>query len=348
MAENKKTIEEVMADYAKTQENAGGPNASTKVSPAQKVAAQPQAPTAQDEFAQRVRENQEGRQSLAEAQRDHQAEVRQEVLDKKLGYLEIPVEDLPTGGIFYPDGTKINVRAASGGDIRHWSMMNETELSQIDDALNYMIERCVNISNPTVPMTWKDIKEIDRFYLILCVRDFTFTEGHNELKIDVSENEQVVVKKDNITFMDLDDNMMKYYNKDKKCFTFTSKTPTIGELNFYMPCIGVTQWLKQYIEKKTRTQEPFDRDFITVAPMLIKDYRQLNDRSYTDLIMKSMDYGIKDWTLISKVKKILEKAVTPKMTYTDESGVEHETPLNFHGGIKSIFLDNDVDKELGI
>jgi hypothetical protein len=46
MAENKKTIEEVMADYAKTQENAGGPNASTKVSPAQKVAAQPQAPTA--------------------------------------------------------------------------------------------------------------------------------------------------------------------------------------------------------------------------------------------------------------------------------------------------------------
>lgn len=227
-------------------------------------------------------------------------------------------------------------------------MMNETELSQIDDALNYMIERCVNISNPTVPMTWKDIKEIDRFYLILCVRDFTFTEGHNELKIDVSENEQVVVKKDNITFMDLDDNMMKYYNKDKKCFTFTSKTPTIGELNFYMPCIGVTQWLKQYIEKKTRTQEPFDRDFITVAPMLIKDYRQLNDRSYTDLIMKSMDYGIKDWTLISKVKNILEKAVTPKMTYTDESGVEHETPLNFHGGIKSIFLDNDVAEEVGI
>lgn len=339
MEEKKKTIEDVMAQYAAEQE-ASGAIPSEQVSPAKKVQTQ------QKTLAEAAKEMVENKPTVAQAQEIRRGEIRAEQRAQGLGYMEIPVEDLPSGGIFYPEGTKINVRAASGGDIRHWSMMNETELSQIDDALNYIIERCVTISFPAGAgtATWKDLKEIDRFYLILAVRDFTFTEGHNELKIAVSENDDVVVKKDNITFIDLPEHLIKHYNAEKRCFTFKAENPSIGELNIYMPSVGVTQWLKSYIEKKSRAQEAFDRDFITVAPMLIKDYRALTDKSYGDLIYKSMDYGIYEWSLISKVKSELEKAITPKLIYNDENGVEKESPLNFRGGIKAIFTINiDLD-----
>jgi len=51
-----------------------------------------------------------------------------------------------------------------------------------------------------------------------------------------------------------------------------------------MPSIGVTKWLKSYMQRKSQRQEQFDQDFITVAPLLIKDYRNLNDSTYADLI----------------------------------------------------------------
>ena len=341
--EHKKTIEEVMGEYAKTHEGQSLANA-PKVSPAEKVPSQ--APTTLGEMAENAVAN---RPTLKEAQEARREEILEEQHSIGQGYMEIPLKDLPSGGVFYPDGTKIFVRAASGADIRHWSMMNETDISQIDEALNYVIERCVTISFPTAygRASWQDLKEIDRFYLIIAVRDFTFTEGHNELKIVVSETEDVIVKKDNITFIDLPEGIWKYYNQEKRCFTFDSTTPSIGQINIYMPCVGVTQWLKGYLERKTRVQEAYDKDFLTVAPMLIKDYHGLNDKKYGELILQTLSYSVDDWSLISHIRSVLERAVTPKFVYTDEKGVENETPLNFRGGIKSLFLNADLGPKLG-
>ena len=80
--------------------------------------------------------------------------------------------------------------------------------------------------------------------------------------------------------------------------------------------------------------------------MLIPDYRKLNDSSYASILRDTMNWGPYEWSLVSKVKSILQEAITPKLMYTDESGSEAETPLNFQGGIKAIFninLDEEFD-----
>lgn len=342
--QNKKkhTIDEVVEMYARQTEN----EMSGKVSPANKV---PQT-SVQDSLAEQAQEMIDNKLSAAEIKELRNEEIRKETLSMGTGFMNIPMKDLPSGGIFYPDGTKIFVRAATGGDIRHWSMIDEKELQEIDEGLNYIIERCVQISFPAESgkmATWKDLKEIDRFYLILCIRDFTFTEGHNELKIKVSENKEVVVHKDNLSFIDISEGMMKYYNPSKKCFTFQGKTPSVGELNFYFPSVGTTQWLKDYIKRKSQRQEAFDQDFIKIAPMLINDYRNLNDKTYGELVFASMGWGVYEWSIVSNVKKAIEKAISPKMIYNDEEGAEKETPLNFCGGIKSLFTYN-LAEELGL
>lgn len=335
----KKTIEEVMAEYAKKEEQEHA--ASSNMSPASRVGnSQPQAQSLEPPVE---------KMSLAEAQQNRREEILNETRELGLGWIQIPTEDLPSGGIFYPNGTKISIRAASGADIRHWSMMDDKDVSEIDDALNYIIERCCIISFPSEYGIgqWKDLKDIDRLYIILAIRDFTFPEGHNELKINLNENDTVIVKKDNISFIDLPDWLLKYYNEEKRCFTFKSDNPQRNQLNFYIPSIGTIQWFKTYISKKQAMQEPFDRDFVRIAQILISDYKKLSDKTYSDLVSQSMNYTIRDWSLISKVKSALEQAITPKMTYNDSSGAEQETPLNFRGGLKAIFT-LDLDEELGI
>ena len=291
------------------------------------------------------------RGTLKESQEQHQEEVRAQAREAHLGFVEIPIQDLPSHGMFYPAGTKIFVRAASGGDIRKWSMLDETELQQVDNAINEILERCVTISCNDQKLAFKDLKEIDRLYLLLCVRDFTFTEGTNELKIDITEGEQVTVKKDNISFIEIPEKMFDYYSEEKRCFVFDPKTPSAKPVNIYMPSVGVTKWLKEYIQRKSRMQEQFDQDFISIAPMLIKDYRNLNEKTYSDLVVDSLSWSQRTWAIISKVKSTMQKAVSPKVKIVDESNggaVEKDVPLNFHGGLKSILLDTTaLDDELG-
>lgn len=284
---------------------------------------------------------------MQDAHQMREEEIKQNVREAGLGFVEIYMDQLPTKGLFYPEGTRLYVRAASGAEIRHWSMMDETKLSEINDAINYIIERCAKITVPTGVIGWKDLKEIDKFYIILAIRDFTFPEGNNDLTIKVSENHSVKVHKDHVQYMKLNDKIMKYYNPEKRCFTFPVKDPRIQSLNIYMPSTGVTQWLREYVEKKSEREQNFDKDFLSVAPMLIADYRKLNDHTYTELIQQSMSWGNYEWSVISKVRRIIEEGVQPKLIYTDEGGGEAETPLTFHGGIKAIFNLN-IDDELDL
>lgn len=274
---------------------------------------------------------------LEKAQEEKKQEIRDYQEQKSLGYVSLPIKDLPTRGMFYPDGFEIFIRAASGGEIRHWSMTNEEEISDIDDALNYMLERCMTVRVGDMPGSWKDLKDIDRLYVILAIRDFTFTEGNNELKIKIDEKHEEVVNKDSIDFISLPDNLMKHYSQEDKCFVFQIPKAE-RSLNIYLPSVGVSSWLKNYVQTKSRKQEGFDKDFVTIAPMLIKDYKSLNNKSYEEFVVNCFDFGVYEYSLIAKVKDLFSEALDPKFRYKDEDGAEQTAPLNFLGGIKGFFL----------
>lgn len=348
----KKTIDDVMAQYAAEEEAAGRsvnvPQEETN-GPADALkrvvtSSSPQA----SKLAEEARQHVENSKSLKEAQEIAREEIINERIERGHGYIDVPLMDLPSQGVFYPEGTSIKIRAVHGVEIRHWSMISETELSEIDDALNRIIERCAIITFPNGQLAnWKDLKEIDRFYLIIAIREFTFGES-NKLEVMVSETDSIAVERGNIQFINIPDTIMKYYNSELRCFTFNTKTPAAGEtLNIYLPSVGVTQWLKNYVQRKANAREQFDEDFIRIAPMLIKDYRGLNDNTYKRLIQSSYNFGSYEWSLLSAVKDVIERAVSPKLKYIDQSGAEQEAPLNFRGGLKAIFLDN-VAEELGL
>lgn len=258
-----------------------------------------------------------------------------------LGYQKIPINSLPTQGLFYPENTEIIIRAARGEEIKHWSTMNDQDLSQIsavDDIISYIIEKCVSIKIPGVIATWKDLKDIDRFYLLLAVREYTFLKGDNELMVPISEGKEIPVVKEMIDFINIPEKLMKYYSSEKRCFSFELENKTI---NMYIPSLGVSQWVKNYAQAKAAAREGFDKDFILFAPMLINDFRKLSQRAYEEMVESSSTWTIKEWSLISFVRDTIAAEAEPKFKYNDENGVEVSTPLTFRGGIKAIFTIQD-------
>lgn len=260
-----------------------------------------------------------------------------------LGYLNIPVDTLPTMGLYYPQGTRIFIRAARGEEIKHWSTMNDqdtAQLSQVDDILNYIIERCVSVKVPgDIPGSWRDLKDIDRFYLLLAIREFTFLDGDNELMVPVSEGKNIPVTKEMIDFITIPEEIMKHYSPEERCFVFKLKTGR--EIRMHIPSLGATAWLKNYAQAKNMAREGFDTDFILYAPMLIADFRGLSQRAYEEMVADSQMWTVQEWSLIGHVRDTLAAAAEPKIKYQDENGQEVTIPLTFRGGIKALFTIQD-------
>jgi len=267
-------------------------------------------------------------------------------LGNRIGWSQIKLEELPTQGLFYPDGAEIAIKAAESIEIRHWSTIDENDLSALDDMLNYVIERCAAIKFPEGGMSsWKDLKEVDRFYILLAIREKTFQKGENMLQVKISETKKVDVKKEMVDYITFDERLMKYYNSEKRCISLPfKKTGKVVDIN--LPSVGVTNWLKTYVIRKSKMQEPFDVDFLNFAPFVIQEWRGLNDASYEKYVWESTTWSNAEISMLTEIRQIFADTINPVIKYQDEQGGERTIPLNFQGGIKSVFLISDPFSEL--
>lgn len=330
MSKNNKSIENDLAAYADSIEN--------EIEETNAIEAEPTVVRATE---------------MAEAHAQREKEIYQEALQKHTALCPVRLEDLPSKGMFYPEGTKIWIRAISLGDIKRWSAMNENDWSDITDKIHNIMQSCVSISfgqNSFNRADWKDLMDIDRMYLLFAIHDYSFQAGDNDVMVKLTENDNVVLKKENVDYIKFDEKILKYYNAEKRCFSFPVKNTaafadTNGMMNIYMPTIGVANWLKDYIEANEQRHDAYDQDFVKVAPLLIKNWRGLNVEAYRKIMDSTDEWGTYEWTLFSKISDLLIKSsMTPVLRYRDNGGVEREAPIIFRDGIKSLFQTSlDID-----
>ena len=284
--------------------------------------------------------------SSAEAHAEREEEIRKESEERGIGNAIVPVESLPSKGLFYPVGTRIYIRSASLGDIKRWSAMNEDDVQDVMEKMEAIFESCcvVNFGPDCMKRArYKDILDLDRLYILFAIHDWTFPSGKNDVKLKITEKDDIVMRKENVKFIEFPEKLMKFYNEQKRCFSFpVDKTSlfkeTDGKMDIYMPTIGVSDWLKDYMISANQRRDNIDQDFLSYASLLIPDWRNLNVDYYYDLVDKTSDWGTYEWTLISKVRDIIVNAAgNPTITYIDKGGVEREVPLYFRNGLKSLF-----------
>jgi hypothetical protein len=285
--------------------------------------------------------------SLGKAEK-FQTYSNDEPLAADLGWKPVPLENLPSLGLFYEEGTQVAIRSATVAEIRHWSTIDENDLLGVDDMLNFIIEKCCRIKIPGKPGNFKDLKEIDRFYLIFAIRDYTFKSGENKMMVNVVDDNGIThpveVTKESIDYFNTEDRLMNWYDPVNKCFQLNMKS---GEsFKIHMPTLGVMTFIKNFIKGKQQAGQNFDKAFIKYAPFLFADWKTVNQSTYDKAVQESYTWSVQKISVLDKVVEMLSASVNPQVKYELPGGQEGAAPLNFQGGIKSLFLISDIFDEL--
>ena len=299
-----------------------------------------------DENVQYVEEVQEPT-NLGKVNMERFSAQRAEGADFHLGYHDIPVISLPSGGMFYPEGTEISIRSAKVGEVRHFSTIDETNVLDIDEKLNQIVESCIRITCAAKRLSYKDILEEDRFYIILSIRELTFPEPESSLKIDhrskKGEKHQVEIKKDYFQYFQIPAELDKYYDNDVR--SFIVETKSFGNISMRPPVIGVMQKITAYIKERQQKGEKIDQSILQIIPYLHHDWRGFNDKTLFDFEIELNGWSSKKYNLVYTLAEKMKIGIQPNMLVQlgDE---EEEVPISFRDGIKSLFIVQDIAGEL--
>jgi len=268
--------------------------------------------------------------------------------DSALGWHILDQETLPSKGKFYPKDSVIKIRSAKAAEIRHFSTMDENNYIDMEEKLNSIVETCMQITADKKRLSWKDLLEEDRIVVLLSIRDLTFPEPENKLvlkgkteKTKKQVDVELAVK--NLVPSEIDEEIERYYSEKER--TYVIKTRSAGEVRMKPPTIGVMQEITSYLKDRQEKDQDFDRAFIQVLPYMQPDWRTLG---LSKIFQHEVDYKAwdeKKFMVIYRLAERMKIGVSTTLETTFE-GELVKAPLEFPGGIKSLFIISDLAGEL--
>ena len=267
--------------------------------------------------------------------------------DIVLGYHAIPVNSLPSAGMFYPEGTELHIRSAKVAEIRHFSTMDENNILDVDEKLNSILESCTRVTSNKKRMSYKDLLEEDRFFLILSIRDLTFPEPESQLSVDHldknGETHKIEISKDNFTYFKVPENLDKYYDREER--TFLIETKSFGTLKMAPPTIGIMQRMTAYIKDRQDKKLKVDQSVLQIMPYLISEWRGFTESEIFKFEIEMNSWSNKKYSLIYKLAEQMKVGIKPDMNVQIGDDWE-DVPIGFRDGIKSLFIVQDITGEL--
>jgi hypothetical protein len=232
----------------------------------------------------------------------------------KLGWKNIPLSSLPSRGKYYLDGFEIAIKSATVAEIRHWSTIDETDMLSVDSQLNYILERCCSVSIANEPFSWKEILEVDRFYIILKIQELTFPNGENQLPhkfectcSDPKFSEKLPITSSMLNSFDFPPELESFYSTEHRAY-FVNSEKLNTSFSLYLPTLGTIQRLKEIIIELNSAGKEIDKSFIKIIPYLVGDWENLTVGSFLALNSESLNWHINKFTFISKFADAIAKA----------------------------------------
>jgi len=271
------------------------------------------------------------------------------------GYVKLDLVNFPSAGQFYREDFEIHIRAARVGEIREFSTLDEENILDVDEKLNSLLVNCTKIMYGNQRGSYRDVLEEDRIYLILSIRELTFKEGENKLMMPVGKKncktgtcksqESMELRTGNLQFNDKDDLLEKYYDYENKCFTVATKSH--GSLTIAPPTIGVMRSITDWIRKREEENLPWDKSSLAILPYIQREWRGFNDKEIFSAITNFQGWDANKYSIIYRLVEKAKIGVKPEFAFPcDSCGEEVAVPLTFPGGIKALFIIQDISSEL--
>jgi hypothetical protein len=285
-----------------------------------------------------------------------QVEVKDSVFE--IHWKNLPIHLLPSKGLFYPEGTRMAIRPCEVKEIRHFSTIDEDDSLDIERKLSFVLERCLRIDFPQEGVvSYKDLKQEDRFYIIMAIRDLTFLRGENSLILipnrkcknteECKISEGFELRSGNLTSYELDNEILKRYNPETRSFMFTFKD-TKESFEIFVPSIGVTQALSDFSSACYSRKISIEDGFLEIAPFIIPEWRGLDFDTILSMMRSSSQWSKEEFSLLyqisEKIKIGTKTEAKQKCQVCGEGEVTAE--ITFPGGIRSLFLISDIFSQL--
>jgi hypothetical protein len=276
-----------------------------------------------------------------------------------LGWKNIPISFLPSMGMFYPNGTKIAIRAAEVKEIRHYSTIDDADNLDIEEKLSYVLERCFKMEFlGEGVVSYKDLKQEDRFFIILAIRDLTFTKGENMIILkpykkckelpDCPFSAGIELRTGVLNSYEIDPKILQYYDEQTRCFTFSPKK--LGKsINVYIPSIGVNQEITSFISECSKRKIEVDDGFISIAPFLFSDWRDLDFNRILGKMREIDNFWSKEeYSLYFELSERIKLGTKSEVKLECPTCGEKEVTasITFPGGLRSLFVITDIFGEL--
>lgn len=271
------------------------------------------------------------------------------------GYVKLDLANFPSGGQFYREDFEIHIRAARVGEIREFSTLDEENILDVDEKLNSLLVGCTKIMYGNQRGSYRDVLEEDRIYLILSIRELTFKDGENKLMMPVGKKncktgsckaqDSMELRTGNLQFNEQDELIEKYYDFENKCFTVPTKNH--GELTIAPPTIGVMRAITDWIRKREQEGKTWDKSSLSILPYIQREWRGFNDKEIFSAITAFQGWDASKFSIVYRLVEKAKIGVKPEFNYPCEScGEEVAVPLTFPGGIKALFIIQDISSEL--
>lgn len=286
-------------------------------------------------------------------------------MNSLVNYMHLPLAGFPSEGRFYRDDFEVHIRACRVGEIREYSMMDESNPNDIIDKMNYMLSQCVKVMFGNMPGSYKDILEHDRFYLIKKIQELTFKNGGTVINIPIPDGscktpgchpqKEVRLTSDMLERPDRDPQLEKYYDPDNKCYSI--RTKHYGTIQIAPPTIGVTTIVRDWAISRAQNQKQWEQSLVQMIPFFRREWRQFKDKDIFNMATEFENWDTTKYTLIYRFVEKMNATVgmSPNIHVICEScGGEMEVPVMFQstsddgaetrGGFKSLFVPTISDR----
>ena len=291
--------------------------------------------------------------SMGKVERFDYAEREVSETERKFGWHQIYSENFPSGGRYYSEDMKVTIKAATVNEIRHFSTIDENDPYSVDEAITDLLKICVKVSYPDKAGSWKDIKEEDKIYLILSIRELTFAEDENRISFTVKcpsckTDNEMEIKNENFQTRELPAILAKYYDPERKLFVI--KTKSFGDIIMQPPSVGTMRIVADYIKQIQQAGENVKEymPFLKVLPYLSPEWRGLSVPKLNNLKMDFLRWNKDKFLMYTQLTEKMQVGVQEKMLKKCTSCQEPiEAEIQLPTGIKGLFVEADIlDNEL--
>ena len=273
-------------------------------------------------------------------------------IDRLRDYHNIPLDCLPSLGRFYPDNTRISIRAARVDEIREFSAIDENDIKDVTDKLTYMVSQCVKVYYGNIPGSYRDLLSADRIVLILKIREITFLDGMSSIKLPVPANacetigckpqDNIIFNSTKLQFTTPSPEIEKYYDSVNKCYNV--KTKSFGVITLYPPTIGSTSIISNWIIDQAKKEKKIDASLTEFLQYLVGNWRKLNEKSIFNTLGELSTWSTEKFALVYRLIEKINIGIEFELKDRCETcGGEITIPITFPDGYKSLFVPTVSD-----